>query len=240
MNILRVSVTIFLVLFGLSSLYAQDERKAKTQDIPYIKVIDCIECSGLVILLPSPIYPSLVGTGPPVYNGKVAVQIIIDENGKVEKAEGISGHQYFRPMLETEAFKAKFRPKVVDGKAVRSTGVIVFLVVSRADEAEKTGLQIIPKPKSTIVSCGVCNQAAIFLPKPYYPESARFVGASGKVTIQIVIDENGFVESAKAISGNALLRTASEQAARNSIFIPLTLGKIPIKSTGLIVYNFNL
>src|SRR5258706_13756989 len=90
----------------LSSASGQEKPSDKTKEIPYIEVVDCYQCNELVISLPIPKYHALVGTGPHIYNGKVGIQILISENGKVETATAIYGHNYFRPMLEKESLKA--------------------------------------------------------------------------------------------------------------------------------------
>jgi TonB family protein len=76
------------------------------------------------------------------------------------------------------------------------------------------------------------------LPKPIYPPAARAVKAQGAVNVQVIIDEEGNVESANAVSGHPLLRNASEEAARNAKFTPTLLENIPVKVSGVIVYNF--
>lgn len=92
--------------------------------------------------------------------------------------------------------------------------------------------------KTVIVSGNVVNGKATSLPKPPYPQAARAVGASGKVDVQVMIDETGSVVSAKAISGHPLLRDAAERAARSAKFSPTYLTKQAVKVSGLIVYNF--
>lgn len=97
-----------------------------------------------------------------------------------------------------------------------------------------------PKPvqPQKPVSLGVVNGSAKNLPVPIYPATAKAVGASGAVNVQITIDETGKVISAKAVSGHPLLRQAAEQAAQRAIFSPTLLSKVPVKATGVIVYNF--
>jgi TonB family protein len=85
---------------------------------------------------------------------------------------------------------------------------------------------------------GVANGYAISLPKPPYPTTAMAVNAQGKVDVQITIDEDGKVISAKAVNGNPLLRSVSEEAARKARFKPTTISNVPIKVTGVIIYNF--
>lgn len=87
-------------------------------------------------------------------------------------------------------------------------------------------------------SRGVVNGLAISLPKPAYPPTALAVNAQGKVNVQVLIDESGRVISAKATGGHPLLRDAAENAARNARFSPTKLSDVPVKVTGVIVYNF--
>lgn len=91
-----------------------------------------------------------------------------------------------------------------------------------------------------VVTRGVINGQAVSLPKPNYPATAIAVRAQGKVDVQVLIDENGKVISAKAVSGNPLFRDAAERAARIARFTPTKLSDVPVKVTGVIVYNFNL
>jgi len=92
--------------------------------------------------------------------------------------------------------------------------------------------------KPVVQSLGVINGRASNLPKPNYPATAKMVGASGKVSIQVLIDENGRVVSAKSADGHPLLRPAAEEAARRASFTPTLLSGVPVKVTGIIVYNF--
>ena len=94
----------------------------------------------------------------------------------------------------------------------------------------------LPTPKT--ISGGVLNGKATTLVKPKYPDEARAAKASGAVNVQITIDEQGNVISAKAVSGDSLLRAASEDAARQSKFAPTLLQGVPAKVTGVIIYNF--
>lgn len=88
------------------------------------------------------------------------------------------------------------------------------------------------------ISKGVVNGSAVSLPKPSYPPAAQAVNASGAVNVQVLIDEEGNVISASAVSGHPLLRAATEQAARGAKFKPTLLQGAPVKVSGVIVYNF--
>jgi periplasmic protein TonB len=95
-----------------------------------------------------------------------------------------------------------------------------------------------PPPVPKQISGGVLNGKATSLPKPAYPPAARAVRAAGPVSVQVLIDENGNVVSASAVSGNPLLRAAAVQAARGAKFSPTKLSGQPVKVSGVITYNF--
>jgi len=95
-----------------------------------------------------------------------------------------------------------------------------------------------PAPPRAPISGGVLNGKAISLPKPAYPPIARQAHASGTVVVQVTIDENGHVISARAISGHPLLQAVSVGAARGARFSPTKLSGQPVKVTGVITYNF--
>ena len=90
------------------------------------------------------------------------------------------------------------------------------------------------------VSGGVLNGRAVSLPAPAYPEAARRTQTAGTVTVEVVIDVNGRVISAKATSGPAMLREAAERAAMQARFTPAQLSGQPVKMSGAINYNFKL
>jgi TonB family protein len=97
-----------------------------------------------------------------------------------------------------------------------------------------------PKPLMKPVSGGVLNGSAINLPSPTYPEVARRMRTTGTVIVEVVIDENGKVISARAVSGNTLLRDVAVQAAYRARFSPSKLSGQPVKVAGIINYNFSL
>lgn len=83
---------------------------------------------------------------------------------------------------------------------------------------------------------GTIKRKAVFLPKPRYPQEALEAGADGTVKVEVAIDAEGSVVTAKAISGNPLFFAVSEETARRTKF-----RRAPIADaaeTGLIIYNF--
>lgn len=85
----------------------------------------------------------------------------------------------------------------------------------------------------------VVNAKATALPQPPFPSKARKNGILGTVKVQVTIDEQGKVVSAKAIEGPIELQDAAVKAALKATFTPTTLYGRPVKSTGIVFYNFN-
>jgi protein TonB len=96
-----------------------------------------------------------------------------------------------------------------------------------------------PVPK-IMRSQGPINGKATYLPKPAYTAIAKAGHAFGVVTVEVLIDENGKVISAHAVSGHTLLLREAVQAALQARFSPTTLGGQPVKVSGIITYNFVL
>ncbi len=86
---------------------------------------------------------------------------------------------------------------------------------------------------------GILNGRALLLATPEYPAQARAVGASGTVSVEVEIDECGYVVSTKVLSGSSFLRRVSEAAARQSRFSPTMVDGTPVKVKGVIQYNFS-
>jgi TonB family protein len=94
-----------------------------------------------------------------------------------------------------------------------------------------------PQPAAK-VSGGVLNGRALNKIKPAYSATARKAGASGTVEVRIVFDESGKVIWAKAVSGHPELRQAAEDAAWQTKFSPTILSGQPVRTSGILLYDF--
>ncbi len=172
-------------------------------------------------------------------SGTVNVKVTIDENGNIESAEAISGHPLLQAAGINAAYLSKFKPTILSGQAVKVSGIIVYKFLPPA--TEKSSTEETPLQNSSllkIMNKSVLNGKAISLPKPDYPLEAKSAKAGGVVSVQVLIDEQGNVESANAVSGHELLFATSEKAARGAKFSPTLLEGVPVKVQGVIVYNF--
>jgi TonB family protein len=84
------------------------------------------------------------------------------------------------------------------------------------------------------------NSRALLLPKPPYPPLAKQIRLQGTVVIQVLIDENGKVLSARPVSGHPMLIPEAQRAALQAKFSPTTLNGVAVKVSGMISYNFQM
>lgn len=80
--------------------------------------------NGKATSLPKPAYPPAaraVRAG-----GSVAVQVLIDESGRVVSASAVSGHPLLRSAAVAAAQGARFSPTLLSGQPVKVSGVITY------------------------------------------------------------------------------------------------------------------
>jgi TonB family protein len=89
-----------------------------------------------------------------------------------------------------------------------------------------------------VIAGGALAGKATSLPQPAYPAIAKAAKASGAVIVQVSVDEEGNVTSAKAVTGHPLLRASAEAAAKQARFTPTLVAGKPAQVTGTIIYTF--
>lgn len=95
-----------------------------------------------------------------------------------------------------------------------------------------------PDNRNKGISVGNLNKKVVSMPKLKMSEKAKAAGASGPVKLQLEVDEKGRVTAAKAVSGHPILQQEAEVAAKKYKFKPTLLSGVPVKVSGIIVYNF--
>ncbi len=143
-------------------------------------------------------------------SAKIILKRLQDEQARFEQAKA--------EKLKAEQAKIEEAKKIEAAKA----------------EPSKTATPAVPKT----VEIGQLNGLAIKLASPIYPLTAQNMNIQGKVTVQVALDEEGRVVSAKAVNGHQFLRSAAEDAVRKSKFKPNLVSSQAVKTTGFIVYNF--
>jgi TonB family protein len=226
------------LLVGIAAVSAQNRE---------VRTVNGGVLNGKAISLPKPEYPDEAKKAGA--EGAIAVSVTIDEEGNVTSAtaakyqpvmkteesgtDGTAEAKPTHPLLseaaEKAAMGAKFSPTLLSGQPVKVSGVIVYNFVAAGGSPENT---------VKTVSGGVLNGKAQSLPLPVYPPAAKAVGAGGAVSVQVLIDEDGNVSSASAISGHPLLRSAAVDVALQAKFAPTLLNGQPVKVNGVLTYNF--
>lgn len=92
---------------------------------------------------------------------------------------------------------------------------------------------------SKLINKSVINGQALNLARPKYPVEARQAQAEGSINVKVLINEEGNVVHACAVTkGHPALLESSEIAAYQSKFSPTNLEGKPVRVSGIIVYNF--
>ena len=79
---------------------------------------------GKAIARRTPEYPSIAKQAR--LQGSVSVEVMIAPDGRVESARAVSGHPIFAKAAVESAYGWRFEPTLLNGTAVRVTGIIVF------------------------------------------------------------------------------------------------------------------
>jgi TonB family protein len=88
------------------------------------------------------------------------------------------------------------------------------------------------------VDRGALDSKAVSKPKAVLSEEAKRLKLSGRVTVRVIVDENGKVVQAVALNGPAALREAAVAAAKQATFAPVTQDGITVRVTGTLTYDF--
>lgn len=192
------------------------------------------------ISFPQPVYPEearQAGLG-----GTVRVSVTIDKKGRVTVLDAFGpdapctalDDKRIGPMRKAAveaAKKAIFEQPMIDGKPSEIGLTLKYDF--------KPSVPVTPGTPKRVMG-GVINGRALELPKPFYPLMAHTEHISGTVSVSVLIDENGVVVSAGAISGHQYLQDAAVHAACRAKFSPTLLSGAPVKVSGIITYNFAL
>lgn len=109
------------------------------------------------------------------------------------------------------------------------------------DEAAAAAAEAARRAPPPFINLGALTSAdAVRMVTPIYSPVAQRANVEGRVTVEVEINEEGQVVSAKATSGHQMLRAPAEDAASRSRFKPPMFNGKPIKGKGSIIYNFSL
>lgn len=75
---------------------------------------------------------------------------------------------------------------------------------------------------------------------PEYPPMAKQMRLSGRVQLDVFIDENGTVEKVEGNNGNPILTAAASNAVKKWKFSPVQSGGKPAKAVTTLTFDFRL
>jgi outer membrane biosynthesis protein TonB len=156
----------------------------------------------------------------------------IDRITKLSSTNEIPKNESSKPNIDKNVSVAKVGAVDKDNSASSTGGL------NPNHKSASGGLAAEPDSPTKTLSSGVLNGKALRLDKPKYPATASAVRVSGQVAVQVLIDEQGNIYSAKAVTGHPLLRRNSEIAACESKFLPTLLSGQPVKVSGIVIYNY--
>jgi TonB family protein len=119
-----IKILFLIVLFlsvGLTGVSAQDGGAPAGETV---KSTSGGVINGRAVNLVKPAYPQAARAVKA--QGAVNVQVTLDEEGNVISASAVSGHPLLRAAAVEAARQSKFKPTIVDGKQVKTTGQIIF------------------------------------------------------------------------------------------------------------------
>ena len=86
-------------------------------------------CGGVLnhraVEMPEPIYPSDAKRRG--IEGTVTVLVIVDKEGRIERAKACFGPKELRRAATDAAYKARVKPTKLDGVPVKTNGVLVYI-----------------------------------------------------------------------------------------------------------------
>ena len=81
--------------------------------------------NGKALRLPVPTYPAAARNSGA--QGRVVVEVTIDEQGKVIEARAISGHTFLQQAAVQAARQARFTPALLSGHPIKVKGTINYV-----------------------------------------------------------------------------------------------------------------
>jgi protein TonB len=232
---------LILSAAGVASIYAYDAHlEAQTSDLEVLSWVPPVNRAPEVRPRNEPVRRSAPSSAP------------VDRNVRVqERTVAVAPPTDPRIVPDSVGTKASDVPPVTgafrlgDRNVDPPSGPDISTCVTcngtaqvRVEDTTPPPVPVVVKPPTQKVSMGVLVSHAISLPQPQYPQLAKQIRLQGPVNIQILVDEQGRVVSAQAVSGHPMFLAAAKEAALRARFTPTILSGQPVKVQGVITYNF--
>ncbi len=176
---------------------------------------------------------------------EIVLVITVDPQGKVEKAEVVSGHPLFNEAATTAAKQWLFSPYLENGRAKRVQFTIVVHFGLTASNQPDIRLGQAPG-KALAGAFSETAMTAVNRPKkvkdvtPVYPPEALANRVQGVVTLEVTTNIQGRVRALRVISGHPLLNSAAVDAVKQWEFEPTRAHGQPQAATFPVTVAFTL
>jgi TonB family protein len=147
---------------------------------------------------------------------------------------GSSSDEYVETFLAPELQGIHIKQIIVKNEAIEVIEPVSILFGEPDEEVLTNGQEKID------FSDGILEGYASEEIKPPYPLHLKGSRVSGTVQIQILISEEGKVIDAIPISGPPLLHEAALEAARQWVFTPTEVSRVPVKVQDILTFKFRL
>ena len=241
-SFLLFTTATYLVLFvitGVASIYAYDAHLESQSTEWEITFMPLLPAEPAPREIPNTIRPASNSSDTPTTTRSVRTDFYDSISNPNNPPVNVSTAPHNIPEARPDSVRGTFNadPITPAGRTGDGTGTTpVVEMVEPPPPPPPAPTPVVPKVVN--MSKGALVGKATSLPKPNYPTIAKPIRLQGSVSVQVLIDEEGRVISAKAVSGHPIFIPEAIKAATQARFSPTTLSGLPVKVSGVITYNF--
>jgi hypothetical protein len=170
---------------------------------------------------------------------KSKVLVTVGQYGGILHASTIEGDANFRASVYKTLGSMNFRQSYFMGKPIRIEGLLYFTQNSKNTVLCRETSQELEVP--AVIDGGILTEVTKTCQTPEFPADAKTAGLNKvEAKIQVIIDEQGKVIQADAISGHKSFSEAAVNSALKTTFPRSLIAGKPVKVSGLLVFNQTL
>jgi TonB family protein len=189
--------------------------------------------------------------------GRVVIRLHVNEEGKVESTDVVSGDPILAGAASDAFKKWKFKPFIRDGRPVKVATKLPFLftyagssedfrekpvpMASFAADSSGTPRSSDGAPINKIrVSAGVAQGQLLHKVQPVYPPEAKRKRIQGTVLLRATIGKDGVMKEVRLISGPPELTEAAIGAVQQWRYRPYLLQGSPVEVETMVKITFHM
>ena len=231
---------------GLQNRAPQPERVSQ---VPQARQLEPITVDGRLmesklVTRVEPVYPETARRAR--LEGTVALEVLIDEQGVVERVRIIrGGYPPLQPAARDAVLQWRYAPTFLDGRAVKvlTTVNVTFRLPPGSAIAVAPSVAPVapPRPRQPLRAGGVVQDSKlIHRVEPVYPELARRTRAEAVIVMEVQIDEQGDVTDVSIARGHPLFDQAAIDAVKQWRYSPTLLNGEPVPVVTTVTIPFRI